>query len=97
VRQSQVAVTDIIIDCSDPGKLARFWCSLLLRPIEGRKGPYVWLVRAPGAAGFGFQKVEEQKRGKNRVHIDVSGSDVTVIKRKVTTQGVQTTSTIFDS
>lgn len=76
-------MSDIIIDCSDPEKLARFWSSLLQRPVEGRKGPYVWLGRAAGATGLGFQKVEEPKRGKNRVHIDVSGSDVAVIKRKV--------------
>jgi predicted enzyme related to lactoylglutathione lyase len=83
VQEPQVEVSDIILDCSDPEKMARFWSSLLQRPIEGRKGPYVWLVRAPGGTGLGFQKVEEPKRGKNRVHIDVSGSDVTVIKRKV--------------
>jgi predicted enzyme related to lactoylglutathione lyase len=83
VNDPQIEVTDIIMDCSDPEKLARFWSSLLKRPVEGRKGPYVWLVRAPGGTGLGFQKVEEPKRGKNRLHIDISGPDVAAIKRKV--------------
>lgn len=81
--QIEVEVTDIVIDCSDPEKLARFWSSLLQRPVEGRKGPYVWLVRSTGGIGLGFQRVEEPKRGKNRVHIDISGPDVAVIKRRV--------------
>jgi hypothetical protein len=36
----------------------------------------VWLSRPNGGVGLGFQRVEEDKRGKNRVHIDVSGPDV---------------------
>ena len=80
-------VTDITIDSSDPETLAGFWSSLLKRPIKGRKGPYVWLARSRDGIGMGFQKVEETKQGKNRLHIDISGPDVIAIKRKVEALG----------
>ena len=82
-----VEITDIIVDCADPDVLAGFWSRLLRRPIEGRKGPYVWLARSTGGIGLGFQRVDESKQTKNRVHIDVSGPDVTAIKRRVETLG----------
>ncbi len=78
-----VAISDITVDCADPETLAGFWSELLQRPIGGRKGPYVWLAREPGGIGLGFQQVAENKSAKNRVHIDVSGSDVSEIKRRV--------------
>jgi predicted enzyme related to lactoylglutathione lyase len=80
---SQVRITDITVDCADPEGLAGFWSELLQLPIAGRKGPYVWLAREPGGIGLGFQRVAERKAAKNRVHLDVSGPDVTEIKRHV--------------
>ena len=77
-----VKLTDIIVDCHDPEALADFWSSLLELPIEGRKGPYVWLART-GGIGLGFQRVNEDKRGKNRVHIDVSGPDVAEVMIRI--------------
>lgn|ERR1700733_1457541 len=87
MRSPHAEVTDITIDCSDPEALAAFWSSLLKRPIEGRKGPYVWLVRSRDGIGMGFQKVEETKQGKNRLHIDISGPDVIAIKKRVEALG----------
>ena len=55
--ESGFEITDIIIDCSDPDRLATFWSAVLGRPIEGRKGPYVWLKRQPGAPSSGRSKV----------------------------------------
>ena len=81
-----VEISDITIDCREPETLARFWSSLLQRPIEGRKGPYVWLARSNGL-GLGFQLVEEVKCQKNRVHLDVSGPDVSHIKKQVEALG----------
>lgn len=78
-----VEITDIVVDCANPENLAAFWSALLDRPIQGRKGPYVWLARSTDGVGLGFQRVEGDKRCKNRVHIDVSGPDVAGIKRRV--------------
>ena len=82
-----VEIVDIVVDCADPEMLARFWSALLHRPIEGRRGPYVWLTRATGGLGLGFQRVDESKRGKNRVHIDVSGPEVAKIMKQVEALG----------
>jgi predicted enzyme related to lactoylglutathione lyase len=78
----KVKLTDIIVDCHDPEALADFWGSLLDLPVQGRKGPYVWLARTDGI-GLGFQRVGEDKRGKNRVHIDVSGLDVAEVMIRI--------------
>jgi predicted enzyme related to lactoylglutathione lyase len=78
-----VEISDIIIDCADPERLAEFWSGLLERPVKGQKGPYVWLTRSAGGMGLGFQQVKEPKRIKNRVHIDISGPDIAGIKDRV--------------
>ncbi len=82
MTDAHAEVTDIIVDCANPEDLAVFWSALLRRPIQGRKGPYVWLTPSAGV-GLGFQRVDEGKLGKNRVHIDVSGPDVEAIERRV--------------
>jgi predicted enzyme related to lactoylglutathione lyase len=87
MTDSVAAITDIIVDCTDPQRLAEFWSALLERPIKGRKGPYVWLTRSVGGIGLGFQQVEEPKRHKNRVHIDISGPDISEIKDRVEALG----------
>ncbi len=87
MADSKVEITDIIMDCADPERLAEFWSALLERPIKGRKGQYVWLTRSAGAMGLGFQQVEELKRHKNRVHIDISGPDIAEIKDRIEALG----------
>jgi|ERR1700733_1254870 len=78
-----IEIADIIIDCSDPERLATFWGSLLGRPVEGRKGPYVWLRRREDGVGVGFQHVDDPKSGKNRLHLDISGPDIVRVKERV--------------
>ncbi len=87
MADSNVEITDIIMDCADPERLAEFWSAVLERPIKGRKGPYVWLTRSAGGMGLGFQQVEEPKRYKNRVHIDISGPDIAEIKGQIEALG----------
>ena len=80
-------IADIIIDCSDPSRLASFWAELLGRAIAGEKGPYVWLERPSGAVGVGFQQVAEPKIDKNRVHLDLSSEDVISAKFRIEALG----------
>jgi predicted enzyme related to lactoylglutathione lyase len=87
MTDSRVEISDITVDCADPERVAGFWSELLHRPIGGRKGPYVWLTRGRGGIGLGFQRVAEGKTAKNRVHIDVSGPDVSEIKERVEALG----------
>ena len=84
--EPRVEVCDVIVDCADPERVAAFWAELLGRPIEGRKGPYVWLTRRNGV-GFGFQRVSEPKTAKNRVHIDVSAPDVAEAQARIVALG----------
>jgi predicted enzyme related to lactoylglutathione lyase len=87
MAESEIAISDIIIDCSDPARLASFWSELLARPIGGTNGPYVWLAHSEQAPGFGFQKVAQPKVGKNRVHLDISASDVGATSRRIEALG----------
>jgi predicted enzyme related to lactoylglutathione lyase len=80
-------VSDIIIDCADPERVATFWADLLARPVAESRGPYVWLTRAEGAIGFGFQKVSEHRSGKNRVHVDLSVRDLVATKARIEALG----------
>ncbi|MFW5418021.1 VOC family protein [Nocardiopsis sp. CNT-189] len=79
--------TELEIDCADPGRLARFWCSVLdyeVHEEDGEEG--VVTIGPPPAPGDGdragpvppvltFARVPEGKTVKNRVHIDVSPAD----------------------
>jgi predicted enzyme related to lactoylglutathione lyase len=87
VTDGEVLIADIIVDCSDPERVAAFWAGLLGRPVEGRKGPYVWLARPEGVVGVGFQQVAERKAGKNRMHLDLAVPDVLAGKARVESLG----------
>ena len=76
-------LADIIFDCSDPSRLALFWGEVLGRGIAGSKGPYVWWDRPPGAVGVGFQRLNEPKAEKNRVHLDLAVEDLVRAKARI--------------
>ncbi|MFE2849311.1 VOC family protein [Streptomyces scopuliridis] len=57
-------INALIVDATDPERLAAFWSELLGRPVVGRMGPYVWLRRENGL-GLGFQRTAEPKWSKN--------------------------------
>jgi hypothetical protein len=73
-------ITELVLDAHDPDLLARFWCTVL---------GYVELDRVDGSieigpreAGFGgpqptivFNRTDEPKSGKLRLHIDVNATD----------------------
>jgi catechol 2,3-dioxygenase-like lactoylglutathione lyase family enzyme len=73
-------ITELVLDARDPELLARFWCEVL---------GYVELERVdasieigPPGAGFGgpqptivFDRTDEPKAGKLRLHIDVNATD----------------------
>ncbi|MET8190354.1 VOC family protein [Streptomyces sp. NPDC005078] len=51
MAHSPMQVNALIIDATDPERLAVFWSELLGRPVVGRGGPYVWLQRENGLGG----------------------------------------------
>jgi catechol 2,3-dioxygenase-like lactoylglutathione lyase family enzyme len=72
-------ISELVIDCADPERLAAFWCEVLgwvvldrapdgieIGPASGFGGPQPTLVFNPSAA---------PKRDKLRLHLDVSPTD----------------------
>ena len=73
-------LTELVLDAHDPDLLARFWCTVLgyveLDRVEGS------IEIGPPEAGFGgpqptivFDRTDEPKSGKLRLHIDVNATD----------------------
>jgi catechol 2,3-dioxygenase-like lactoylglutathione lyase family enzyme len=72
-------ITELVLDCRDPERLAAFWCEVLGWKVldkdandsveigpEGGSGPVPVLV---------FSASDEPKRGKLRLHLDVNATD----------------------
>ena len=77
--------TELAIDCADPDRLARFWCSVLDYEVLDRDDEIVTIGspaapegrHAPGPVPptLTFARVPEGKAGKNGLHIDVNATD----------------------
>lgn len=68
---------DVVLDCSDPGKLAEFWRDALGYRLYYSGAEYAVLVPEDGTASpLVLQQVPEPKTGKNRVHVDIVVDDV---------------------
>jgi hypothetical protein len=78
-------VTELAIDCADPNRLARFWCSVLdyevqdegdeIATIGPRVVPEDKNHLGPVPPTLTFARVPEGKTVKNRLHIDVNPTD----------------------
>ncbi|WP_030808827.1 VOC family protein [Streptomyces sp. NRRL F-2799] len=86
MTNTPLRINALIVDATDPERLAAFWSELLGRPVVGRTGPYVWLRREDGL-GIGFQRADGPKSGKNRVHFDVTAADPAAEQRRVEALG----------
>ncbi|QLY28613.1 VOC family protein [Nocardia huaxiensis] len=74
-------ITELVIDCADPQRLADFWCAVLGFVELGWEGDS-HLEIGPPATGFGgpqptllFARTGETERGKIRMHFDVNPTD----------------------
>ncbi|PKW12281.1 hypothetical protein SAMN05428944_0470 [Streptomyces sp. 1222.5] len=86
MADSPTHINALIVDATDPERLAAFWAELLGRPVVGRTGPYVWLRRENGL-GLGFQQTAEPKSGKNRMHFDITSPDPASEQQRVEALG----------
>ncbi|MCG5215338.1 VOC family protein [Streptosporangium sp. KLBMP 9127] len=72
-------ISELVLDCHDPDRLAAFWCEVLdyveldrddgsieIGPREGFGGPQPTMILSPS---------EDPKTGKLRLHIDVNATD----------------------
>ena len=67
----------LVLDCSDPERLAEFWALALGYVSLGTFGSYVALVPSgrPGPKLL-LQRVDEPKSVKNRMHFDIEVPDI---------------------
>jgi predicted enzyme related to lactoylglutathione lyase len=67
----------LVLDCTDPEPLARFWAEALRYTTLGAAGNYVMLVPdgRPGPHLL-LQRVPETKATKNRMHLDIHTADI---------------------
>jgi catechol 2,3-dioxygenase-like lactoylglutathione lyase family enzyme len=73
-------ISELVIDCRDPDRLASFWCEVLGYVELERDGDVIEI--GPPGAGFGgpqptivFDRSSDAKAGKLPLHIDVSPTD----------------------
>ena len=69
------SLTEIVIDCNDPERVANFWCAVLGWPLQRTERGDLWTSATGGfdARPFlVFERVPEPKSVKDRIHIDVS-------------------------
>jgi Glyoxalase-like domain len=68
-------IGNVAFDCEDVMKVAAFWSAVLGRPLDdGSSDVFASIGGADGARpepAWYFSKVPEQKRAKNRVHLDL--------------------------
>ena len=73
-------ITELVLDCRDPERLAGFWCEVLGWKVLDREGNAAIEIGPEGGAG-GAQPVlvlsasTDPKRDKLRLHLDVNATD----------------------
>jgi predicted enzyme related to lactoylglutathione lyase len=64
----------VTTDCADPQALAAFWAAALDTSVALDVGWFVMLAPAGAGPPLGFQRVPEERAGKNRMHLDVGAA-----------------------
>lgn len=72
------------LDAHDPGGLARFWGSLLGRPVEHHAGGHL-LAGSDTQVGLRFVATDSVKTGPNRVHLHLTSRDEADMQRVIAT------------
>ncbi|MGI5271136.1 VOC family protein [Nonomuraea sp. CA-218870] len=72
-------ISELVLDCRDPERLAAFWCEILGFKVLGREDGAVEIGPEEGFGGLQptlvFSPSDEPKREKLRLHIDVNPTD----------------------
>lgn len=74
-------ISELVLDCHDPDRLAAFWCEVLGWVVLERDDEG-WVEIGPEGVGFGgpqptivLGRSDDVKKQKLRLHIDVSATD----------------------
>ena len=72
LAHGRLAIGMVTTDCADPKALSTFWAAALGTSVSGDYGEFVMLAPPPaGGPVLGFQRVPEERAGKNRLHLDL--------------------------
>ena len=69
----------IVVDCSRASQLAQFWSALVERPVLDGASDFFAVIPASDDHSFPslmFLAVPEPRQGKNRLHLDLTSSDL---------------------
>jgi hypothetical protein len=67
----------ITLDSSNPGPLARWWAEQTGGSVEQENDGWFYVVALPSVPyRLAFQKVDDPTPGKNRMHLDLTTSDL---------------------
>lgn len=85
----RASVGYLVIDTTDPQRLAPFWCALLDVQVEAEigDGQFVILPGTKEGLTIGFQQVPDVKSGKNRLHLDMVVDDLDAATAEIETLG----------
>ena len=71
-EELMAAKLGLVLDCTDPERLAEFWSVAIGYTILGGAGSYILLIDESGQQPkLLLQRVAEPKTGKNRMHFDI--------------------------
>ena len=74
-------ITTVVVDCSDPGRLSKFWCAVLGYEVVDRTDENWIEIGQPRHPDKGpvptllFLRVPDPTPGKNRLHLDLNATD----------------------
>jgi predicted enzyme related to lactoylglutathione lyase len=89
------SVHSIVIDAADPNKLATFWEQVLdyNRTYESDEHGYEVVISPKAGKGNDilFGRSEDEKNGKNRIHLDLKPTDQTAEVERVLALGATKT------
>lgn len=81
---------EIVVDCADPPRLARFWAVVLGGEAVDRDPDWSYVDPPDGPLRVAFQQVPEGKQGKNRLHLDVEVDDIDAEHDRLAAEGATT-------
>ncbi|MEA2507449.1 MAG: hypothetical protein QOH48_2067 [Actinomycetota bacterium] len=72
-----VGIRNVVIDCTDPERMTRFWQALMGYEMKWSNETYRFMLHPDGRRpGLVLQTVSETPTDKNRLHLDLEVADV---------------------
>ncbi len=91
-----VGVSMVAFDANDPPALARFWADLLnARHVVVDDDGDAW-VEVDGCPRLDFLKVPDAKQTKNRLHLDLTVTDLAAATREALALGAYLADDVYD-